>query len=659
MYIRRLALLAVAMIPAFTINAQDTLNYDAITLNDLLNMKIGVASLKELSASESPGIITVISGEEIRQSGARDLMEVLESVPGFHFGEDVQSVVGLGVRGNWAHEGKALLLIDGQVMNEGLYSSLQFGNHYPVSGIKRIEIIRGPGSVIYGDYAEYAVINIITQTANDINGVQATADYGWMKQSYARRGGSFSAGKAGNGYSFDIKASYLEGNRSDDIYTDVFGTTTDFTGNSKLDNTFLNIGMGYKNFSFKGIADFYHTTSSDEYDAIAPAAVPHTFDSYFLELSHDLKIGRKINLVNRVNYKYQLPWRVEEAASEEYNIYMLNYNRYTYTGIGQWDINDNLNFMLGVESFYDRSENETEEGVFATTGTNVLDYYNTAVFSQVLWKNKIATVTAGARQNFNSEFSSSLVPRFGITKKIGNFHVKMLYSLSYRSPSAENINYGINLEPEVTRVAEIEAGYQFTKNLYVVCNAFDVLTKNIIIYYYDWDNGMDTYVNKDRSGTQGIEAEVKYITNALNIRAGYSWYTAGNKPMPEEYAVPGNSKSMLAFPNDKAYIILTTSSKRKLQASVQTIFTGKQHFISGWDGAAPVYSTLNPTFKTGASVSYCGLLNKGISVTAGVYNLLNEKEIYIQPYNSLHAPIPGRGREYRIQLSYQWNRSDK
>ena len=81
--------------------------YDSLSLEDLMNIKITVASIKELTPRQSPGIITYITAEDIRNLGARDLMEVLRHVPGFEFGTDVEGIIGLGVRGNWAHEGKA------------------------------------------------------------------------------------------------------------------------------------------------------------------------------------------------------------------------------------------------------------------------------------------------------------------------------------------------------------------------------------------------------------------------------------------------------------------------------------------------------------------------------------------------------------------------
>src|SRR4051794_40252320 len=81
-------------------------------------LRVGVASKTAQSLRDSPAILTVLTQDEIRDAGARDLMDALLLVPGFQFGVDVQGAVGLGVRGSWAHEGKALLLWDGHAMVE-------------------------------------------------------------------------------------------------------------------------------------------------------------------------------------------------------------------------------------------------------------------------------------------------------------------------------------------------------------------------------------------------------------------------------------------------------------------------------------------------------------------------------------------------------------
>jgi outer membrane receptor for Fe3+-dicitrate len=103
------------------IQEKDSLNYYDMSLEELINLKahgvpselealinslISVSSQKAINTRETPGIISLITEEEIRNSGARDLIDVLRQIPGIDFGVDVEGVVGLGMRGSWANEGK-------------------------------------------------------------------------------------------------------------------------------------------------------------------------------------------------------------------------------------------------------------------------------------------------------------------------------------------------------------------------------------------------------------------------------------------------------------------------------------------------------------------------------------------------------------------------
>lgn len=90
-----------------------------LSLEELLNAEVmSVSVSKAQSVREAPGIVTVITSEDIRSMGARDLMEVLQIFPSVGFGVDVANVVGITFRGQWPHEGRILLRIDGQDMNE-------------------------------------------------------------------------------------------------------------------------------------------------------------------------------------------------------------------------------------------------------------------------------------------------------------------------------------------------------------------------------------------------------------------------------------------------------------------------------------------------------------------------------------------------------------
>src|SRR3954464_5537830 len=103
-------------------NLDSLLNISAYSeesdLQKSLNKGLTVSSSKALSTRETPGIISLITAEEIQNVGARDLIDILRLVPGFEIGQDLQFMLGLGLRGSWANEGKVLVMVDGQQFNE-------------------------------------------------------------------------------------------------------------------------------------------------------------------------------------------------------------------------------------------------------------------------------------------------------------------------------------------------------------------------------------------------------------------------------------------------------------------------------------------------------------------------------------------------------------
>lgn len=231
-----------------------------LSLDSILNLKVTVASKKARTSRESPGVVTVVTEEEIHNMGARDLIDILYMIPGFSFNLDTQGVVGISFRGLWAHEGKVLLLIDDHEMTEPRYANLEFGNHYPADQIKQIEIIRGPGSVQYGGNAELAVIKITTKNADDLHGVQGEIKMGQTDSTYLRWNLSLQAGQRIGDLTVKAAAFGGRGKRSNKEYTDIFGKSYNMKDNADLDPLLFNFGIGYKGLEFSSIYDRYHTT---------------------------------------------------------------------------------------------------------------------------------------------------------------------------------------------------------------------------------------------------------------------------------------------------------------------------------------------------------------------------------------------------------------
>lgn len=146
-----------------------------MSLEDLINVKITVASKSEESISDAPGVISVITQDQIRRFGGNTLGDILKRVPSF-LGTTVymtdRSVI--ASRGDQVMPSSShiLLLINGRPIRESLEGGIKSEVYetFPVSVIEKIEVIRGPGSVLYGSQAFSAVINVVTKKP-DINGV--------------------------------------------------------------------------------------------------------------------------------------------------------------------------------------------------------------------------------------------------------------------------------------------------------------------------------------------------------------------------------------------------------------------------------------------------------------------------------------------------------
>jgi len=144
--------------------------------------KVSVASGNVENVAMAPAVTTVITAQDIEATAAKNLDEVLHTVPGLYVAR-----AAVGERPVYIMRGanatienpEILFLINGvpykRLVNGGRSSLWQ---NFPVQAIARIEVIRGPGSALYGADALSGVINIITKTAVDIDSLEISARVG-------------------------------------------------------------------------------------------------------------------------------------------------------------------------------------------------------------------------------------------------------------------------------------------------------------------------------------------------------------------------------------------------------------------------------------------------------------------------------------------------
>jgi iron complex outermembrane receptor protein len=170
-------LLALVGAPSF---AQDSAEDDLLSIYGDEEI-ISIATGRRQSVATAPAVGTVITAQDIRAMAATDLDQILETVPGLHVGRSPGFYAPVySFRGIYSDfNAQVLLLVNGQPL-KSLYTgnrTLTWGG-MPVEAISRVEVIRGPGSAVYGADAFAGVINVVTKDKADIPAPEAGARVG-------------------------------------------------------------------------------------------------------------------------------------------------------------------------------------------------------------------------------------------------------------------------------------------------------------------------------------------------------------------------------------------------------------------------------------------------------------------------------------------------
>lgn len=142
----------------------------SLSLTELLDVEITSASKLEVKVREAPSTANLITKKQIEAYGWRTLNDVLYKLPGFGPGQDYdrRTVPARGLFDSWSNN-HLLHLVDGIPMNDNLYGSAYTWDNTPIFWVKNLEVIRGPGSALYGSNATNGVIGVKTISAEDMN----------------------------------------------------------------------------------------------------------------------------------------------------------------------------------------------------------------------------------------------------------------------------------------------------------------------------------------------------------------------------------------------------------------------------------------------------------------------------------------------------------
>ncbi len=181
------------------------------SINELMQMEVSSVSRKSQALSDTAAAAFIISQEDIRRSGATSIPDALRMAPGIEVAQINASSWAITARGfNGRYANKLLVLMDGRTLYTPLFSGVFWDlQDTLMEDIERIEVIRGPGAVMWGANAVNGVINIITKKAKDTQGNLLVAGGGNQEQGFA---GYRHGGKVGDDGSYRVYAKTFERN---------------------------------------------------------------------------------------------------------------------------------------------------------------------------------------------------------------------------------------------------------------------------------------------------------------------------------------------------------------------------------------------------------------------------------------------------------------
>ncbi len=674
--------IAIFYSPAFATSKESS--FDDL-LEEAETITIVIASKSAQRQEEAPSIVSVITRQEIEAWGARDIADILRLVPGFEFGIDVQSLYGLGFRGIWAHEGKALIMVDGMTVNCFGFGNGNYFGTLPADMIDRVEIIRGPGSALYGGFAEIAAVNIITQKGKALSGATVRGSVGKVGEDWLRAANLSFGISQGDDMELAANIGYTFHPMSNQTYTAFSGAELEMGAESSWREwTHAVISARLKSLEIHYNRNLTTFLAQDVFgEPIPPVGAINTnrLHNYVetLNLKHQYAPNEKTRLETTVEVSrgnpistavlaigYIDPDTGEMSYPDPADLWQnsgATGTRYQGELSAYYKVSDRADLIIG--SGYQRNYIESvmatgEPGLrISADPTDLTDKtYSDATYAYGQYTQRMGKLglTVGSRYE-NTTFGDAIAPRFGLTYLQNRFNLKLLYGRAFRVPmpwqtysrqfAVEKVLSKGGMKPEISNTIELEVGYRLTPHIQGKINAFFINVDDPITYI-----GADnSYQNYGRIQSQGVEGEVRGQFNAnLNAFVNFGYTTPGSETSPD--FMTGDEKNFLALPPLKINAGAAWS-KEKFTISPTLTYLSERY---GQSEAEPA--------TVGQNSSYDALLlvNVNLSVTdvmpnvdfhLAVHNLLDEDYTAIQPYYGGHAPFPAQDRQITVGATYR------
>lgn len=628
------------------------------SLESLLDIKIYTAAKYSQTASQAPASVTIITADDILAYGYQTLEDVMIYARGFYTSND-RNYSYIGARGFGRptdYNNRILLLINGHTINDNVYGSAPFGTEMALdlNVIERIEIVRGPGSALYGGGAMFAVVNIITKKGQAVDNLVVTAKAG----SYGKTIGALTYGKEyKNG--LDLLISIIDGkiDGQNFYYPEFDDPATNFGNAIGLDRDKY-YGL-MTSLSYSGISVQIFGISREKevptgaWDVAFNTPPSKTLDQWgHIEIKYDRPCGINNNISFRsyLNRYYYKGWMIYDIVQNDASTGEQFGGELQYS----WDVITNNTLIIGTEyqnnpkvTYKYWSDNYTyfdKNKPFDAWSLYIQDEYQ-------LTENLCATL--GLRHDGYSRGGSTTTPRGALVyRPHSSSALKFLYGESYRKPTLYEMCYedsfsgykaNYNLKPEKILTDEFVWEQRVNDNITAIVSLYHYGMKNLIDQSIDADDSLKQYNNISEVKANGVELECDIHTQSgLSAFINYS------------YQLVKDNKTNLKLTNSPSHIFkagISRSIHYNFHLGGELAYETERLTLKNTNTKSFALVNLNcrysPSFRQYASLSR---FSDKIEISFQVRNLFNASYSMPGGFEHRQASIAQDGRNYCVAV---------
>jgi len=619
------------------------------------------ASKYEQKVTEAPSSVSIVTAAEIKKYGYRTLADILRSVRSFYVTSD-RNYSYVGVRGFGRpgdYNTRVLLLIDGHRTNDNTYDQALVGTEglLDVDLIDRVEVIRGPGSSLYGSNAFFAVVNMITKRGRDLKGAEVSGEAG-SNTTYKGRvtyGDRFTNGVEAivSGTGFDSKGDSLYFSQFDPANPAADpraanNGVTDHTDYDRYQSAFTKVALGDLTLAgayvsrTKGIPTGAFGTDFND-----PANKTKD-DHAYLDLKYERSLGGQTDLFVRAyydTYRYTGDYLYGGVVNKD-------------LGSGDWwgsevrlirKFADTHRVILGGE--YQGNDRQDQKNYNVGSPPDLDDARRSRIAAAYLQDeitlSRKMTLSAGVRYDHYSTFGGTTNPRLAfIYNPVERSTVKLLYGSAFRTPNNYELYYASptsapplvanpDLTPEKIKTYEVVYEQYLGDAIRLALSGYSYAIADLITQAPD-GLGNSKFVNIDEVKANGLELELdNKWSSGIEGRISYTLQRAEDRQTGEPLT---NSPAHLGKLN-----LVVPVVRDAVGAGIEEQYMSRRRSVSG-EYAGSFFLTNITLFSN--------TIRNHLSLSASVYNLFDKQ--YGDPVSAdlVQDVLQQDGRSYRLKLTY-------